>query len=584
MNSRYFIACSIGLIWIGVFGGCGGGITSGGGGGGDFSVGGTADLASANGDLASSDLSMAAQNDLSMTGDLATSIDLSMTPDLASPPDLTVIPDLASPPDLTVIPDMAIAPVYVIQHHRNNSRDGLYSDPAFTKAKAATLHRDLTFTAMMQGPTYAQPLYFENGPNGKALLIVATEQNLVYAFDAANGNVVWQVLLRPPVPLANLPCGDINPLGVTGTPYIDVASRTIYVAAMTTPDGGTTKRHLIFALSVDNGQTKNGWPVDVTAKVKFNNLSFDSSVENQRGALQVVNGTLYVPYGGHYGDCGVYHGWVVGVPVANPAIPMGWATRAQGGGIWAPGGLSSDGTAVFAATGNTFGANVWSDGEAIIRLNPGPLFSQQPIDYFTPANWQQLDNADTDIGGSGPLLVDVAGATPSKLVVGLGKDGNMYLLDRSNLGGIGKQVAVKRVASGVIINAAAAYTTAKGTFVAFRGAGVGCPNGAAGDLVGVQITPANPPGINVVWCATQNGRGSPMVTTTDGTSEAVVWGIGAENDNRLHGFDGETGAVIFNGGNVNDQMSQVRRFNTAIAARGRIYVAADNQLYAFKTN
>src|SRR5262249_36497974 len=161
----------------------------------------------------------------------------------------------------------------------------------------------------------------------------------------------------------HLPCGNIDPLGVTGTPTIDLASRILYLDAMTTPDGGITKKHLIFALGVDSGALIPDWPVDVNASASFNGVAFDSSVQNQRGALQLLNDTLYVPYGGHSGDCGSFHGWVVGVPVVTPAAVQAWATRALGGGAWSVSGVATDGISLYVATGNTFHAVNWSDGE-----------------------------------------------------------------------------------------------------------------------------------------------------------------------------------------------------------------------------
>jgi hypothetical protein len=285
----------------------------------------------------------------------------------------------------------------------------------------------------------------------------------------------------------------------------------------------------------------------------------------------------------------------MGIPVANPAGAKGFATGIQGGGIWAVGGLASDGTHVFAATGNTRGATTWAQGEAVIRLQAGPVFSGQPADYFVPSNWQALDTADQDVGGTGPILVDVPGATPSALVVALGKNGVAYLLDRNRLGGLGtgdgllrEGLASAQVTHGPIINAPTTYTTASGTYVVFRVAngqvGIGCPAGQTGDLVAIKIGAAAPPTISVAWCADNQGQGSPIVTTVDGKAEAVVWTVGAEGSKRLHGFDGDTGAVVYAGGGDGDLIpNQVRRFNSPIAVNGRIMIAADNALYAFKT-
>src|SRR4029453_3860822 len=238
------------------------------------------------------------------------------------------------------------------------------------------------FNGTISGSVYAQPLYIENGPGGAAMIIVATETNRIYALNAGTGNVIWQRSVGPPV-TSGLPCGNINPLGITGTPVVDLASRALFFDAMTTPDGGITKKHLIFSLNVDTGALNPGWPVDVNATATYNGMTFTSSVQNTRGGLALVDGIVYVAWSGHLGDCGTYHGWVVGVPTNNPSSVRAWATTAIGGGIWGHGGVASDGINMFVVTGNTFNTNTWMGGEAIIRLQAGPVFT----DYWAPLNW-----------------------------------------------------------------------------------------------------------------------------------------------------------------------------------------------------
>jgi hypothetical protein len=357
----------------------------------------------------------------------------------------------------------ANASVNVTQHHNHDSRDGLYIDPAFTPTNAANLARDTNFTGTITGNVYAQPLYIENGPGGRAMVIAVTESNNVYALDAANGSIIWQRNVGTAI-TSGLPCGNIIPLGITGTPIVDLASRSLFFDAETTPSAGTFK-HLIYSLNVDTGDINAGWPVDVGAVVS----GFTSSVQSERGALGIAGGILYVPYGGRFGDCGSYRGRLVGVQMNNPAGVMAWATTATGGGVWGPGGVASEGTNPFVVTGNTFGTGgTWGGGEAVIRFQPGPIFSGSTTDYWAPTNWFTLDQGDTDLGGSGPVLVDVPGATPSQLVVALGKDGNAYLLNRSNLGGVSAPVASLHVSGSSIIQAAATYRTNQGTYVAFR--------------------------------------------------------------------------------------------------------------------
>jgi hypothetical protein len=470
------------------------------------------------------------------------------------------------------------AQVNVVQYHNHSSRDGLYVDSAFTPSAAANLTRDLNFDGTIEGDVYAQPLYIDGGPGGKAIIIAVTESNNVYALDAVDGSVIWWRNVGPPVPVADLECPPkVGPMGITGTPVVDLASRAVFLDAMTTPDGGTTKQHLILSLNVDTGDINPGWPVDVEATATYNGMHFTAEIQQQRPALAIVGNILYVGYGS-IRDCDRFHGWLVGVPINNPASVTAWATGTNngiwGGGIWGVGGVASDGNNPFVTTGNTaYTGGIWSGGEAVIRFQPGPIFSGSPSDYWAPPNWLQLDNDNLDMGSSGPLLVDVPGATPSSLIVAMGKEGNAYLIDRSNLGGVTKPVASSHLSDFYIIQAAATYRTAQGTYVAFR---------ASGSLSTFRITATNPPGIDFpVWSVIPHGYGCPFVTSTDGTNNMIVWIVGAGDDQRLHGYDGDSGAVVYAGGGANELMAGTQYNTTGIAARGRIFVAGDNKVYAF---
>jgi len=205
---------------------------------------------------------------------------------------------------------------------------------------------------------------------------------------------------------------------------VDLASRSLFFDALI---DGPTKKHFIYSLNVDTGATNPGWPVDINATATYNGITFTSLVQDERGGLALVNGIVYVSYSGYLGDCGTYHGWVVGVPINNPPDVLAWATTAIGGGIWGHGGVASDGTNMFVVTGNTFNTGgVWMGGEAIIRLQAGPTWTGMPTDYWVPTNWLSLDQADQDLGGVSAAVIDVPGATPSQLVLALGKDRNAY--------------------------------------------------------------------------------------------------------------------------------------------------------------
>jgi hypothetical protein len=486
---------------------------------------------------------------------------------------------------LSAIPK-ANAQVNVTQFHNHDSRDGLYIDSAFTPSAAANLARDLNFDGTISGNVYAQPLYIEDGPGGRAIVIAATESNNVYALDAVDGSVIWERDVGPAVSAEDLICTKFDPMGITGTPIVDLASRALFLDAMITPDGGATKKHLIFSLNVDTGDINPGWPVDVEATATYNGINFSAAIQQQRPALGIVGNILYVGYGSMR-DCSLWHGWLVGVPIDNPASVTAWAAGgggSWGGAIWGVGGVASDGKNPFVTTGNSAntGGN-WHGGEAIIRFQSGPIFSGSTSDYWAPINWQSLDQIDGDLGSSGPLLVDVPGATPSRLLVALTKHRNAYLVNRDNLGGISAPIAISQAASSTILQAAVTYRAKQSTYVAFR-----ANNDGNTVLSAFRITPTNPPAIASGWNITRNngGCGSPFVTSTDGTNNVIVWVVGTEDhftagDQRLHGYDGDTGAVVYDGGGRNDLMAGTHDYSTTgIVARGRIYVAGDNKVYA----
>src|SRR6478609_1557186 len=240
--------------------------------------------------------------------------------------------------------------VSVLQYHNNASRDGVYVDAKLSKTAAATLHVDTTFTSpALTGRVYAQPLYLAGSGTKPDAVIVATEANQVYALNASTGAQLWNKSFGTAVS-TGLPCGNIatsgNTLGITGTPVIDPATRTLYFDAMTA-DATDTAKHMIHAVDADTGTERTGWPVDVNAKAKSGSTSFSSLVQNQRAALSLLGGKVIVPYGGHVGDCEGYHGWLVGISTTDPTQVSAWATRAIAGGVWAVGGAASDGTSLF---------------------------------------------------------------------------------------------------------------------------------------------------------------------------------------------------------------------------------------------
>jgi len=469
----------------------------------------------------------------------------------------------------------------VLTYHNTPDRSGLFTVPGLTVATAPKVGIDTKFKAAISGNVYAQPLYWQASGAKTGVLIVATESNIVYGLNPNSGTAIWQRQLAAAAPSSAHGCGNIDPEGVTGTPAIDPATGTLYIAAMTvTASGGG--QQLIYALNASTGAVLAHWPLNVQTAMKARAAAFDSTYWGERSALQFFKGKLYVNYAGRWGDCGGYHGTVIEVTPAakGPTITGSWETRSAGGGIWAQAGLPTDGTGLFATTGNTFSPSTWQDGEAVVRLLPGLARSNSTKDYFTPSNWLSLDNQDLDLGGTGALPFTIptpTGGTAAR-VLALGKDGNAYLLNGANLGGIGHPLQVLQISNSVILTEPAIYNAKTDTLIAFTNYNGALSNCSGNNLTMLKITSSTPTPMTVAWCAGINGRGNPIITTSDGVNNPIVWVVGAEGDNQLHAFNALTGKTLFTSGTV---MQNVPHFSTLIAANNHFYIAADGTIYGF---
>ncbi len=476
----------------------------------------------------------------------------------------------------------------VLERNLNPAREGHYVQPGLTKANAAKMAIDAGFMASFTGNTWAAPLYLESGPNNKGAFFAVTTGNDVFALDETTGAQVWKHNIGSSPTSTGAGCGNISPVGIISTPVIDGAAKTIYVAGAIGTNSIT--RHEIHALSTDDGSLKSGWPVDVT-KIKAGSLAFTPAPHNQRSALSLVNGTVYVAYGGHIGDCGNYHGWVVGVDAKDPTKTGAWATGGQGEGIWAAGGLASDGTSVFAVTGNrTGGGGAHQDSEQVVRISGLGQFTRDNKNLFFPSRWMQMDSTDADFGGSSPTYITLPGATLKSYLVAIAKDGHMYLLDPASLGGSNGSTPVVdfQVSTGnmSIRTTPAVFPKDDGVILVFTAdSGGQCPSGGGGGggggrkIMAVEIPAGSPPAPKVLWCASQTGNStSPIVTTTDGKSEPIVW---FGNGDKINAVDGLTGAMITTGGSGS---CTTAKWTSPIAVKGRIVVSANNKLCSWSAH
>ncbi len=472
----------------------------------------------------------------------------------------------------------------VLERNKNPSRDGLFVQPSLTKAAAMTMAPDTnfnnaaTFTSAVQGGSNvaASPVYLD-GANGAGLFFIPTVGGDVVA-RKEDGTSAWSTSIGAPA-TGNIGCsGQTNaPLGILSTPVIDAQSKTIYVAGIVGNGQGVTSQ-IASAIDITTGKVKTGWPVDVGMAG-----SFDPKIHNQRSALSLVNGILYIPYAGYVGDCGSYHGRVVAIDTSAPTTVGQWATGDMGGGIWASGGLASDGTSVFAATGNYVPLGTapatHTDSEEVVRVTG----MGTKADYFYPAtDWSSFDKADADLGSNNPMVITVPGATPSKLVVAISKGGNGYLLDAAQMHGSttmggGEKATFSLSAKSSVFGAPASYKTGMGTYVVMTSSmAAGCPGGATGSQVMAVRISASPLAAAVVWCAPSGSSTNPIATTSDGTSDAIVWYTAS---GKLMGVDGDTGAPVYS--STTACGGSVPKWSSPIAVKGRIVVAGNGHLCAW---
>ena len=427
------------------------------------------------------------------------------------------------------------------------------------------------FSPRLDGWVNVQPLYWRPHGAKHGRLFVATEKNEVAALDARTGRALWRVRLGPPGTRHDM-CGNIDPVGVSATPVLDVARQALFLDAVV--GAGHSQRHQLFGLSLIDGHVLPGFPVEIGAGVRALGGGFNDLLEQNRTALAMLNGRVFVAFGGYSGDCGPYHGIVVGIDTRRPHVAAYWSTRAVKGGIWNPGGIVSDGTSLYVATGNTENAQGWGGGEAVLRFNR----NLRPLDYFVPDNWQKLDTDDLDLGGVNPTLIDAPKGPTPKLLLALGKNGVAYLLDRRHLGGISQAIATHPVSADPIRSSTAKFRVGHDTMVVMNAHGLGCAGEDGVVALRVHATRGQAPSMQTAWCHAIDGRGAPVVTQNAHGKQQVVWIFGAEGDERLRAFDGISGAPLYVSGPT---PAPVPHFSTPLIAEHRLYLPAKDTVLAF---
>ena len=317
----------------------------------------------------------------------------------------------APAPSSATDPNVAAAdwPTY----HGTSDRAGVSSDMPSVRGTPKVLAR-----LQLDGAVYASPLAVGN------TIVVATENDTVYAL-SDDGRVRWKQHLGTPAPGGQLPCGNIDPLGITGTPVVQ--DGTIYAAA----EYGSPPRHELVALDLASGRVRWHRGIDLPG--------VETKAMQERGALTVTGGRVWVPFGGLDGDCGGYKGRVIGVRTDGSGDPVTYTVpTAREAGIWTPPGPSVDAHGdLLVQVGN--GASVRGDrydhSDSVLKIS---ATTGRLLDSFSPTSWASDNASDLDLGSQGPALVG------SRWVFAAGKSGTGYVLDQQHLGGIGGEVSHAR--------------------------------------------------------------------------------------------------------------------------------------------
>ncbi len=345
----------------------------------------------------------------------------------------------------------------VLTQHNDNTRSGWNdNETALTTSNVNVQQFGKVFTLTVDGEVYGQPLVVGHvfiGGGYHNVVYIATVNNTLYAYDGDNGTLYWQKNFtrsgwRPPMNTDMTgACGGTytnfsGKMGIVGTPVIDTASETMYFVARSTT--GSQFAQYLHAVSIVTGNEVAGGPKLITAAVSGigdgsvnGTVTFDSQRQNQRQGLTLLNGVVYVSFSSHC-DWGPYHGWILGYDagtlqqqVVYNVTPNGYA-----GGMWESGmAMAADGGNLYVVAGNgTVGdsgdpTNLTNRGESALKLTPSGS-TLNVASYFTPQDFQFLNDNDLDYGTMGGFLIP----NSSYFLTG-GKDGNLYLLDKDAMGG-----------------------------------------------------------------------------------------------------------------------------------------------------
>jgi hypothetical protein len=441
----------------------------------------------------------------------------------------------------------------VLTYHNDNARIGAnLHETILTPSNVNAGNFGKLFTVRLDGDVFAQPLYVPKvavpTQGIHNLVIVATENNTVYAIDADDpkGLILWSTHLEPALPFKDVPAGActvIVPLiGITGTPVIEAATNTLYVVARTFEQSNHNFK--LHALDIATGKDRPKSPVVISASAqgtgdgsRDGKLVFATTLQLQRPGLALSAGKLYVGFASNC-DYGNYHGWLLAYDASTLRQTAAFLTTPNGarGGIWQSGaapGVDEDGQLYIVSGDGTFNAESggFDYGDAFLKLSPRPDGHLTILDYFTPFDQDRLNELNEDLGSSGTVLLpDQPGPHPH-LLISADKSGTIYVVDRDNMGHFRREnndqiVQTIRGALPKINSTAAYWEGTQGRWVYI--------NGVGGPMQQYSVIEGRLSAHPVFQSEELFGYpGSTPSISADGKTNGIVWVVGtAEADTR----------------------------------------------------
>jgi len=519
---------------------------------------------------------------------------------------LTIQVPATPPPPTASVPD-------VTTYHYDNARDGLNAqETLLTLANVNSAQFGKIGFDTVDGKVDAEPLYLANvtaGGKVRNVLYVATEHDSVYAFDADDGSQIWKtsILGAGETTSDDHKCAQITPeIGITSTSVIDRhqgANGTLFTVGMT-KDASGKYHHRLHALDITTGSEIAGSPTEIAATYpgtgdgsSNGNIAFNPTQYAERAALLLVNGTIYMGWTSHC-DGRPYTGWVMGYSESTlqQTQVLNLTPNGGDGSIWMSGdGIAADGSGnlYFLDANGTFDTTLDANGfpshgdfgNAMIKLSTSGKLAV--ADYFEPHNTVSESNADLDLGSGGELLLpdqtDANGAV-HHLIVGAGKDGNIYLANRDNMGkfaaGASTDSNIYQVITGVLPGGVFS-TPAFFNGVLYYGAAYNVMRAFPMSNAMLATAPSSQ------TAATFNYPGTTPSVSANGKQDGIVWALESNwnSPGVLHAYDATNLAhELYNSRQAasgRDSFGNGNKFITPLVVNGKVYVGTQTGVAVF---